>query len=393
MSIATLLAMIILLYWLAMLADGWRGLSTMRELPEADPQIKDNSLPLVSVILTAKEEEASIRETVRHLLGQTYPRLEIIAINDRSQDRTGARLDELRRWSGGKQEIPVPLRVIHISNLPQGWIGKNHALYQGYLLARGQLLLFTDADVRFRPNAIAHAVAYAQQQQIDHLTLAPAMRSGSFALRGFVHFFMFSLLLFVRPWRANDDNQRRHGMGIGAFNLVRRSAYEAIGTHAALRMRADDDLELGNRLKRAGFRQRMLSGKRLLDVEWYRSLKEAVRGLEKNLFAGFRYNVAFALLGCLGQALIFIAPPLGLLFGSPAAKLACAASLLAQGALYVRCTRTLSPDKAAEAVLLPYHSAMLIGVLLRTVWLALRRGGMYWRGTFYSLDELKRMRS
>jgi glycosyltransferase involved in cell wall biosynthesis len=393
MSIATILALLILFYWLVMLADGWRGLKSISELPEAEAHADEGNLPLVSVILTAKEEEPSIRGTIRHLLEQTYPRLEIIAINDRSRDGTGARLDELRRWSEGKMGLSIPLKVIHISNLPQGWLGKNHALYQGYRQARGQLLLFTDADVRFRPDTITRAVAYVSQRHIDHLTLAPAMRAGSFALRGFVHYFLFSLLLFLRPWRANDDSRRRQGMGIGAFNLVRRSAYEAIGTHEAIRMRADDDLELGNLLKRAGFRQRMLSGKQLLDVEWYRSLKEAVRGLEKNLFAGFRYNVAYALLGCIGQSLLFIVPPVGLLMAAPAAKLAFAASMLAQGTLYVRIVRTLSLYSAADVLLLPYHSAMLIGILARTVWLALRRGGMYWRGTFYSLDELKRLRS
>ncbi|MFC0213724.1 glycosyltransferase [Paenibacillus chartarius] len=391
MSILALLSILIALFWLLATVDGLRGLRTIGELPE--DRLLPKEPPLVSVILTAKEEEDSIRDTVRHLLDQDYPRLEIIAINDRSRDGTGTRLDELRRWSEGKRELEINLRVIHITALPEGWLGKNHALYQGYLQSRGSYLLFTDADVRFHRSAIRKAVAYALGGGIDHLTLSPYLRARSYALRSFIHFFLFAFSLAVRPWRSNDDNSRRQGMGIGAFNLVSRTAYEAIGTHAALKLRADDDLELGNRLKRSGSRQRLLSAYRLLEVEWYRSLKEAVHGFEKNMFAGFRYSTLLALLGCLGLGLIFIVPVLGLLLAPNLyLKLIFAASLLAQGYLYARCVKALSPYSASDVWMLPWNALLMMGVIVRTVVLTLKQGGMYWRGTFYSLRDLKRMR-
>lgn len=285
MSTLGIIAILTLLYWLYTTYDVHKGMHLLHSLPRST-KLPDKP-PLVSVIIAAKEEEHTILETVQHLLSQNYPRLEIIAVNDRSQDATGVRLEELRKWSQHKSDIRTPLQIIHITHLPEGWLGKNHALYQGYQQARGQYLLFTDADILFAPGTISDSVAYMKEKDVQHLTLTPNMIARSTLLRGFVHFFLFSFSLFVRPWRANLDNAREPGIGIGAFNMVSRSAYEAIGTHRAIALRPDDDLQLGVSLKRAGFRQKVLSGKHLLQVEWYRSIKEAIIGLEKNFFQAF----------------------------------------------------------------------------------------------------------
>ncbi|MCD1261134.1 glycosyltransferase [Paenibacillus athensensis] len=391
MSIMGILAMVVLLYWLAMLALASRGLQHMHELPTAAPPADRpaDKLPLVSVILAAKEEEGTIMDTVRHLLSQTYPRLEIIAVNDRSQDRTGRRLEELRQWSADKRQIRTPLQIIHITQLPQGWLGKNHALYQGYLQAKGQYLLFTDADIRFAPTAIADAMSYVRANGIQHLTLAPDMIAKSRLLRCFVNLFLLSFSLFVQPWRANRDNSRKHGMGIGAFNLITRQAYEALGTHRAIAMRPDDDLQLGIAVKRSGFRQRVLAGKRVLQVEWYPTLRNAVSGLEKNLFAGFGYSLLQVTAGVLGQLLFFVFPWLGLLLTGGWRAAAFAVAVIVQIMLYRRITRVMTGRGGEEAYLLPVGAALLVFVIVRSVGLALRRGGVMWRGTFYSLRELR----
>ncbi|UJF32596.1 glycosyltransferase [Paenibacillus hexagrammi] len=285
MSIYDYAALLTLLYWLLTSIMLSKGLRLLYPLPRWS-NLPDKP-PLVSVIIAAKEEESTIMQTVRHLLSQNYPRLEIIAVNDRSQDATGIRLEELRKWSEQRTGISTPLKIIHITHLPEGWLGKNHALYQGYLQARGQYVLFTDADILFSPTTITDAVSYMKEHQVDHLTLAPLMVARQPLLRGFVHFFFFSFSLFVRPWNANRDDTRRHGMGIGAFNMVSRHAYETIGTHQAIALRPDDDLQLGIRLKSAGFKQRILSARHSLQVEWYRSLREAIQGLEKIYFQAF----------------------------------------------------------------------------------------------------------
>lgn len=381
------LAALTLLYWLYMLLTTTAGLKRLIPLPSANELPGDP--PLVSVIVAAKEEEASIADTVRHLLEQNYPRFEIIAVNDRSRDGTGRRLDELKRWSERRPETAIPLRVVHITKLPEGWLGKNHALYQGYLQAKGKVLLFTDADVRFEPTAIRDAVVYAQTNGIDHVTLAPMMVANGFWLRLFVQYFMFSLFLFLRLWRANDDRQHRFGTGIGAFNLITRQAYEAIGTHRALAMRPDDDLRLGQLVKQARFRQRLLVGKRHLSVEWYPTLKEAVKGLEKNLFSGFRYRISYAIGGMIGQLVAFFGPFAGLLLLPRPSGIACALSAAMMLLLYAACTRSLSRYTGKDAYALPAAVLMLIAVLGRSVWLTVKRGGIYWRGTFYPLEKLR----
>ena len=266
MSTLGIVTILILLYWIIMSLEAYRGLHLMHTLPRSIKQ--PDKPPLVSVIIAAKEEESTILDTVRHLLSQNYPRLEIIAVNDRSKDATGVKLEELRKWSEHKEGIRTPLQIIHITHLPEGWLGKNHALYQGYLQARGQYLLFTDADIIFSPATISDAVAFMKEHEVHHLTLTPNMIARGSLLRGFVHFFLFSFSLFVRPWRANIEGSRRQGIGIGAFNMVSRAAYEAIGTHKSIALRPDDDLQLGIFLKRAGFKQKVLSGNHTLQVEW-----------------------------------------------------------------------------------------------------------------------------
>ncbi|SDO90492.1 Glycosyltransferase, catalytic subunit of cellulose synthase and poly-beta-1,6-N-acetylglucosamine synthase [Paenibacillus sp. yr247] len=388
MSTIGIIAILTLLYWLYITFDVHKGIHLLHTLPKST-KLPDKP-PLVSVIIAAKEEERTILETVQHLLSQNYPRLEIIAVNDRSQDATGVRLEELRKWSQHKTDIHTPLQIIHITHLPEGWLGKNHALYQGYQQARGQYLLFTDADIIFAPGTISDAVTYMKEHDVQHLTLTPNMIVRGALLQGFVHFFLFSFSLFVRPWRANDDNARGQGIGIGAFNMVSRSAYEAIGTHKAIALRPDDDLQLGIFLKRAGFRQKVLSGKHILQVEWYRSLKEAIVGLEKNLFSGFRYSYAIALLACLGQLVFFITPWLGLAFLWDWRGAIYAVVVLLQIWLYRKLMSRLMSKRGDEAYLLPISASLLLYTIARSVWLTWKQGGIYWRGTFYSLRELKK---
>jgi hypothetical protein len=388
MSIAGFAAALALLYWLLMLVDSTRGLRHLHPLPKAGQPLDPS--PLVSVIIAAKEEESTILETVRHLLSQDYPRLEIIAVNDRSQDRTGVRLDELRKWSERKDGIRIPLQIIHITQLPKGWLGKNHALYQGYLEAKGQYLLFTDADVLFQPDAISSAVTYMRKHDIEHVTLAPDMVAKSFLLRGFVRFFLFSFSLALRLWRANVDGHNRQGVGIGAFNLVSRQAYEAIGTHKSVALRPDDDLQLGIHIKLAGFRQRVLAGKDAISVEWYPTLKEAVIGLEKNLFSGFQYSLFLALLACAGQLLFFISPWLGLFIYGDWRGAVFALSVVIEIIVYHKIVRAMLGKAGKETWLLPVSASLLVYVIARSVFKTLKQGGIYWRGTFYLLKDLKK---
>ncbi|TBL80700.1 glycosyltransferase [Paenibacillus thalictri] len=384
----TALAWLNAAYWLLVLLETVRAMRYMLRLP-ASGELAE--YPLVSVIIAAKEEQQAIAETIRRLRGQSYPHLEIIAVNDRSEDATGRILDELYDASRRPGREEPPLEVIHIGSLPEGWLGKNHALYQGYLKARGEYLLFTDADVSFGEHAVRDAVAFMRREQADHLTLSPDIKARGFWLTAFVRYFFFAFSLYIRPWRANADEDRKHGMGIGAFNMLSRQAYEAIGTHKAIAMRPDDDLQLGLCIKSAGLRQRLASASNCLEVEWYASLSEAVKGLEKNVFSGFQYRFWLAGLAVAGQLALFVGPWIGMwMYGGLGSMLFGFSSLL-MAVLYAVHIRSLTGSVGPELMALPLAALLLTYVVFRSVFLTLRRNGIYWRGTFYPLDLLKKM--
>lgn len=383
--------------WLIIWPVFWKNIRKISLLPEAPANFnKSSHLPLVSVIITAKDEERSIQDTIQYLMNQDYPRMEMIAINDRSMDRTGTKLDDLKVWSDTLDNPPFKLKVIHITTLPEGWLGKNHALYHGAKHANGSLLLFTDADIHFAPNTISRAVHAMMDNEADHVSLLPKMVSKSFLLHSFVQYFLFSLMFVLRPWRANNDQIKSGGLGIGAFQLIRRSAYSRIGTHRALAMYPDDDLQLGNLVKQCGLKQRIFSAWPYLSVEWYPNLTVAVRGLEKNLFAGFGYRIRLVLLAsfvqiaCFGLPWLFVWTwPIWLVYGHFAILIG---GLLASGLMVLTygLQGTIRPRPGwKELLAIPISCFILVYILLRTTLLAIVRGGVYWRGTYYSLKKLK----
>ncbi len=186
------------------------------------------------------------------LLALDYPALELVLVDDRSDDGTGAIVR-------GPAAHDPRVQVVEVHSVPRGWVGKNHALMRGAERATGEWLLLTDADVHLDQGEVKVCVTHAVRDGLDHLTLAPTMRSFSYLLGGVVSMFAYSLMLFRMPQYA-EWKRSPSFMGIGAFNLVRRDVYRAIGTHAALSNRPDDDLQLGRLVKRMGFRQDFATG-------------------------------------------------------------------------------------------------------------------------------------
>src|SRR4051812_1089949 len=178
--------------------------------------------------------------------------MEIVAVDDRSTDDTGAVLE---RMAASDQRI----RVVHITELPSGWLGKNHALHVGAALASGEYLLFTDADIVFDPDAMARAVAYTEDTGIDHLTLGPELESASMLLELVVTYFTLGFFLLYKPWLVHEADRDEH-IGVGAFTLVRTSLYRTFDGHRRIALRPDDDIKLGRMVKVAGGRQRIAGG-------------------------------------------------------------------------------------------------------------------------------------
>jgi cellulose synthase/poly-beta-1,6-N-acetylglucosamine synthase-like glycosyltransferase len=359
-----------------------RHANAIPRLPDAAMPSGATDWPRVSIIVPARNEERGIRAGVESLLRQDYPALELVVANDRSTDNTGAILASLAG------EHPVHLQVLTITELPAGWLGKNHALWLGARRSSGAWLLFTDADVVFDPTCLGRAVTYAESQRLDHLTMSPRLLAHGYWLNAFVNFFLYAFAVFGRPDLANDPKSQV-GIGVGAFNLIRRSAYERIGTHRAISLRPDDDVRLGRRIKLAGLRQRLLNGADVLSVRWYATLDEAIRGLEKNSFAGVEYRIS-AILGAVALlAGIFAAPWALVWFTRGWMRRLLAATLAAQSLTYVGANWLNRRPVLRYLPSFPFAALLFCYVALRSTWLTLRQGGIRWRDTVYPLAELR----
>ncbi len=283
--------------------------------------------------------------------------------------------------------VDARLQVVHIDTLPAGWLGKNHALWTGSRLATGDLLLFTDADIVMDPSALTRAVAYFCREELDHLAATPDVRMPGALLNMFAATFTLFFSLYFRPWKAREPKSRAY-IGIGAFNLVRTPVYRQTGGHQTIRLRPDDDVKLGKIIKRSGFRQDVVLGAGMLQVEWYASVGEMVRGLEKNAFAGTDYRIGATLLGAAFQVAGGIWPYFALFLSGGATRLVCAAVVATITVILVDGARA-NGSRRWYALGFPLTSALFAFILLRTMTVNLIQGGIRWRGTFYSLQELR----
>jgi cellulose synthase/poly-beta-1,6-N-acetylglucosamine synthase-like glycosyltransferase len=339
--------------------------------------------PALSVILAARDEERSVVESLPSMVAQDYSgMIEVLAVNDRSTDRTGEILEELAT------KHPDRLRVLDVESLPDGWLGKTHALYAGAAQARGEWLLFTDADVIFTPSCTDKAVRYATTNGLDHLTLPPEIVCRSVLLRSFVAAFTLVFEMTQRPWRVGDPQAQEH-VGVGAFNLIRKDAYEWSGTHRAIRMRPDDDMKLAKLLKRHGFRQGVACGVGLISVEWHQTLPDAVRGLSKSMFSGLDYRIGATVAGVLMLLLTSVLPVFGL-FSRKTTGTLCRLNILSTFLVYAYRARLFGDDTPWwYAVLHPLGICVFIYAMLRSASTTLAGGGIEWRGTRYPLKDLK----
>jgi cellulose synthase/poly-beta-1,6-N-acetylglucosamine synthase-like glycosyltransferase len=351
-----------------------------RALPKDATLPPGTAWPTVSIVIAARDEEAEIEKALQSALSLDYPALEVIVVNDRSTDGTAAALERIR-------ERHPHLNVVTITELPAGWLGKNHALQRGVQEARGEWLLFTDADIVFDPRTLKRAVALVSKSGLDHLAMTGRLCSDSFWINMLVVLFARNFTLFVRPWKARDPKSPCH-VGIGGFNLVRRSAYEKVGGHEPIRLRPDDDLKLGKILKRAGFRQEMVSGVDALSLQWYSSVHGMMLGLEKNVLAGVDYRLWFLVLGLFVMLAYDVGPWLLLPFADLETMLVAAgAGLLSILSVALFCHET--GQRWPGALLTPALSIVMAYIFARSAFLTIYRGGISWRGCFYPLNELK----
>ncbi|PWT86502.1 MAG: hypothetical protein C5B56_12355 [Proteobacteria bacterium] len=356
------------------------GATTLPWLKDFAPAA-DADCASVSILFAARDEEEKLRAALETLVAIDYPKLEIVAVDDRSTDATGPIVDEFR-----VQDARV--KAVHVKELPAGWLGKPHALQQGYEAAAGDWLLFTDADVRFRADALRRAMTLARERKLDHLTLLADVEMVGFWETVLLTFFGMAFHLGNVPHAVSNPKSGAY-VGVGAFQLLKRSAYERSGTHRRLAMEVVDDMKLTKLLKQAGFRSEVgISGDAVV-VRWQAGLWNLVRGTTKNFFAAFGYNLPFAVSGCLAMLAVNTLPIFGAVFGHGWVRwLALLAVLIPVGFhAGVDLVMRVSP---LYALTYPMGAAFFSYMVARSVAVTLWRGGVTWRGTFYPLEELKR---
>jgi glycosyltransferase involved in cell wall biosynthesis len=352
--------------------------------PASPNPASPNDEPGVSIIVPARNEEESIRETLQQLLALDYSNYEIIAVNDRSTDNTGPIMDEVAESS----RAHGLLKVIHISELPSRWLGKTHAMWTAGKQATGDWLLFTDADVLFKPDSVRRAVSYAEAERADHVVLFPRMIMKRPSEKMMIAFFQALFVFGHRPWKVADPKARDH-MGVGAFNMVRRSVYDAVGTYSALRMEVLDDMKLGKVIKNAGFAQRNVFGEDLISLHWAKGAFGIVNNLTKNFFAVLSFQWPRTVASIIGLGFLNLGPFLGVLLSHGWARVPYAIALVSLFLIYYGMSAR-SAVPAYYFFLHPVSTSLFMYTLMRSMFHTLKNDGIVWRGTKYPLEELRK---
>ncbi len=339
-----------------------------------------SELPPLSVLIPACNEAASIEATAINLLKQTYSDLQLIFINDRSTDGTGEIIDRLADENS-------LITAIHIESLPDGWLGKVHALHVAAQQATGEWLLFTDADVGFESNALVEIVEFAQSNQVDHLAGLPRIKpAGTWLETAIAAFYTGSMFLISAKRVANPNDPL--AVGVGAMNLVRRTAFEQTDGFEWLKMETIDDVGVGLMVKRSGGRGMVARAGDQISLEWYQSLGEMARGLEKNSPGLTKYNW-FRAVGLLSILPLVFGGFLCLFFLSPVVS-AFAWTICLLFPLMIMSTLSRQTALARSSfLLLPVGLAVLWVIIARALFLLYRRGGVQWRGTQYNIRQLR----
>jgi len=254
--------------------------------------------------------------------------------------------------------------------------------------AQSEWLLFTDADCVFQTDCLRRAIHYAITTATDHLVLFPTAHMKTLGERMMIGFPQVMAGFAMRPWKVRDPKSRDY-IGVGAFNLIRRPAYEAIGTYEALRLEVVDDIKLGESIKKAGLRQDVVFGRDLVSLRWAVGAAGVVANLEKNLFAFLRFRVSLVLAVCAVTFFLCVCPFLGLLL-APGWARAPFAVAVAMIALVYTLTGRYMASSPWMFLTCPIAALVFGFATLQSAFMAVRDGGITWRGTKYSLEELRK---
>jgi glycosyltransferase involved in cell wall biosynthesis len=371
---------LVALAWIALAIDAAFGARKVPSLKGSVP-LADAQCPSASILFAARDEEEKLPGALATFLALDYPRYEVVAVDDRSEDATAAILDLAARKD-------TRLKVIRVTTLPAGWLGKPYALQQAYEKSTGEWLVLTDADVHFAPDVLRRAIALAQKNGWDHMPLLADSKMFTFGEKVVMTFFAFAFVMATRPWSVSNPKSPAY-VGVGAFQLIRRSTYEKMGTHRRLAMEVIDDVKVGKLVKESGGRSGVAKAGPAVSVHWHSGVRNIIRGTEKNFFATARYRWWVAGAQLLAIILAWIFPWIALPF-------------VHGWAIVLALVAIVVPMIAQAGAAREFRVSMLYGLtqpigalifgwmLARSTVVTLRNGGITWRGTFYPLEELRR---
>ncbi len=378
----------IALVWVLRTYDVIRLLPGMDDLTLPDWDALPEGTPTLTVVVPARDEAEKIAATLDALMAADYAGLRVLVVDDRSTDGTGAIVDAYVAEYAVRK--PGRLQAIHIAELPEGWLGKTFALMVGTENSASEYLLFTDADVLFSPSILRRAMVCAQDMQADHLVVMPTVEVRSRGEGVVLGFLQMMGLWASRPWKVEDPKALRDVTGIGAFNLVRRDAFNEIGGWLPQRLAVLEDITLGRRMKAAGMRQRMAFAPGMVLVHWASGAGGLLRNMTKNLFSAFGFQPLLVLLACAWIGMFCLLPLMGLAWLPTVVPALLVLSCV--GATYrVMGAETLID--ARYAWLYPLGAVGMMFAMLRSMVVVLAQRGVVWRGTLYPLRDLRRHNS
>jgi cellulose synthase/poly-beta-1,6-N-acetylglucosamine synthase-like glycosyltransferase len=373
--------------WIWKASDAVKSMPTLPDLSGLEWDIAPERAATLTVVVPARDEAENIAATLDALLLADYEWLRILAIDDRSNDLTGRIMDAYVAEYATK--LPGRFDVIHITDLPEGWLGKTFAMQVATENSDSEFLLYTDADVLFSPSVLRRAMSYAVAERVDHLVVLPTMQVRSRGEGIMLGFFQVLGMWASRPWRVADARSR-DSVGVGAFNMVRRSALAAIGGWMPQRLAILEDVTLGRRMKAAGLRQRIVVAPGLVLVHWAKGAFGLIRVMTKNLFSAFNFQPLLLAGAAFWIALFCLAPIAELGWwatAGPALLVLCCI-----GATY-RVMGAVSQIDARYGWLYPLGALAFVWAMLRSMAVVWWQRGVVWRGTLYELRDLRRHNS
>lgn len=371
---------LVTLLWILLGIDLAIGVPAMPSLAKFAP-LADGRCPTVSVLFGARDEAEKLPAALQTFLSLDYPHYEVIAVDDRSADATG----DILSSAASKDSYLHPVRI---DFLPAGWLGKPHALQTAYEHSMGEWLVFTDADVHFAPDLLRRTIALAEIKGWDHVTLLGEPKMYTLGEKITMTFFGLALVGGTRPYAASNPRSSFYA-GVGAFQLIRRSAYEKLGTHRRLAMEVIDDVKLGKLAKEAGVRSGVAKAGSAVSVHWHAGVVNLVRGTTKNFFASSGYRLWLSSLQVFGLLLMCVFPVIALPFVHGMPRTLALISIVLPAIAEIGVALEFRAP-VIYAFTFPIGALVFVWMIARSTFVTLRQGGVIWRGTFYPLEELKR---